>query len=93
MIEKYVITEAEFKEMFGLEDGYSISKNTLFTFTNQIKGAYLLYLEICDIDKAEFKNADDTQLSAYFDGRDLNFHPSMGRFQESVDSVSNTSPI
>lgn len=60
------ITSKEFKEIFKLNSGCKIPKETLTMFNKQVKGAYLLYLEICNIDKKKFKNFDETPLVAHF---------------------------
>lgn len=63
----YVITKAEFLEIFGLDPKCEIDKKTLTTFTKQIRGAYLLYKEILDVKNKRFKNIDGTQIRGYFE--------------------------
>jgi hypothetical protein len=75
------ITSKEFKEIFKLNSGYKIPKETLAMFNKQVKGAYLLYLEIINIDKKKFKNFDETPLVAHF-------IPYRGRdFQRFIDNL------
>lgn len=61
-----MVTETEFKEIFKLPDGCKVPEVTLESYTNQIKGVYLLYEEIKGIHTKEFVNVDGTKLSAYF---------------------------
>jgi len=59
-----MITEKEFKKIFELADGCCVSKDMLKQFTNQIKGAYLLYKDICNVSDIKLTNVDGTLLQA-----------------------------
>lgn len=61
-----MITSKEFKDIFHLDNNCKIPKETLSIFNKQVKGAYLLYLEIFNIDKKKFKNFDGTPLVTRF---------------------------
>lgn len=60
------ITEAEFKEIFGLSEECIIPEDTLKEYSEQLEGTYLLYLDINNISKEEFKNVDGTALRAFW---------------------------
>lgn len=62
-----MITEKQFKQLFSISDNCVIPKNTLKIYNNQIKGACLLYIEVCNIGNKKFKNVDGTLLKAHFE--------------------------
>jgi hypothetical protein len=94
-----MITSKEFKEIFELDSKCRIPKNTLTLFNKQIKGAYLLYLEILNIKSKKFKNVDGTELRAYFTPYNHGFQQfvetlgSNSKFEVYYIDINNNRPI
>jgi hypothetical protein len=61
----YILTEAEFREVFELEDGYTIPLATRKQYSMYIKGSYLMYQELYNIGE----RFDKKPMKIMFDGK------------------------